>query len=132
MISPIGTPPSRVLLGPGPSMTDPRVLEALSAPPVGHLDPFLLQLYAEEQELLREVFQTRNEWTFSVSGTGTSGMEMVLVNLIEPGDPVLCAVHGYFGERLADIASRCGGDVDRITRPWGGEQSRVRASMLDL
>jgi len=100
-------------------MTDPRVLEALAAPPVGHLDPYLLQLYAEEQELLREIFQTRNEWTFSISGTGTSGMEAVLVNLVEPGDSVLCAIHGYFGERLAEIASHCGASVDRLSRPWG-------------
>jgi len=100
-------------------MTDPRVLEALATPPVGHLDPYLLQLYREEQELLRGVFQTHNEWTFAVSGTGTSGMEAVLVNLIEPGDSVLCATNGYFGERLADIGSRCGGNVDRVTRPWG-------------
>lgn len=112
-------PSARVLLGPGPSMTHPRVIRALGAPTVGHLDPELLALYAEEQELLRTVFQTRNEWTFALSGTGTSGMEAALVNLVEPGDEVLVAIHGYFGERLADIAARVGGRVDRITRPLG-------------
>lgn len=112
-------PSARVLLGPGPSMTHPRVIRALSAPTVGHLDPELLALYAEEQELLRTVFQTKNEWTFALSGTGTSGMEAALVNLIEPGDEVLIAIHGYFGERLADIATRLGGQVDRISRPLG-------------
>jgi len=112
-------PSVRVLLGPGPSMTHPRVIRALSAPTVGHLDPELLALYAEEQDLLRTVFQTRNEWTFALSGTGTSGMEAALVNLVEPGDEVLIAIHGYFGERLADIATRVGGQVDRITRPLG-------------
>jgi len=112
-------PSARILLGPGPSMTHPRVTRALSAPTVGHLDPQLLALYAEEQDLLRQVFQTKNEWTFALSGTGTSGMEAALVNLIEPGDDVLVAIHGYFGERLADIASRVGGQVDRITRPLG-------------
>lgn len=112
-------PSARVLLGPGPSMTHPRVMRALSAPTVGHLDPELLALYAEEQDLLRTVFQTKNEWTFSLSGTGTSGMEAALVNLIEPGDATLIAIHGYFGERLADIATRLGGQVDRITRPLG-------------
>jgi len=100
-------------------MTHPRVIRALSAPTVGHLDPELLALYAEEQDLLRTVFQTRNEWTFALSGTGTSGMEAALVNLVEPGDEVLIAIHGYFGERLADIATRVGGQVDRITRPLG-------------
>src|ERR1041384_1747519 len=112
-------PSVRVLLGPGPSMTHPRVIRALSAPTVGHLDPELLALYAEEQDLLRTVFQTKNEWTFALSGTGTSGMESALVNLVEPGDQVLVAIHGYFGERLAEIAARVGGQVDRITRPLG-------------
>jgi alanine-glyoxylate transaminase/serine-glyoxylate transaminase/serine-pyruvate transaminase len=100
-------------------MAHPRVMRALSAPTVGHLDPQLLALYAEEQDLLRTVFQTKNEWTFALSGTGTSGMEAALVNLVEPGDEVLVAIHGYFGERLADIAARVGGQVDRITRPLG-------------
>lgn len=112
-------PSARVLLGPGPSMTHPRVTRALSAPTIGHLDPELLALYADEQELLRTVFQTKNEWTFALSGTGTSGMEAALVNLVEVGDPILVAIHGYFGERLADIAGRIGGQVDRITRPLG-------------
>lgn len=112
-------PSARVLLGPGPSMAHPRVMRALSAPTVGHLDPELLALYAEEQDLLRAVFQTNNAWTFALSGTGTSGMEAALVNLVEPGDQVLVAIHGFFGERLAEIASRVGGQVDRITRPLG-------------
>src|ERR1041385_3416595 len=91
-------PSARVLLGPGPSMTHPRVIRALSAPTVGHLDPELLALYAEEQDLLRTVFETRNEWTFALSGTGTSGMEAALVNLVEPGDRKstrLNSSHGY-------------------------------------
>ena len=116
---PIFDPPARVLLGPGPSMAHPRVMRALGAPTVGHLDPQLLTLYAEEQDLLRTVFQTKNEWTFALSGTGTSGMESALVNLVEPGDEVLVAIHGFFGERLAEIAARVGGQVDRITRPLG-------------
>ena len=110
---------ARVLLGPGPSMTHPRVMRALMTPTIGHLDPQLLSLYIEEQQLLRETFQTSNEWTFALSGTGTSGMEAALVNLIEPGDDVLVAIQGYFGERLAEIAGRVGGTVDRITRPLG-------------
>jgi alanine-glyoxylate transaminase / serine-glyoxylate transaminase / serine-pyruvate transaminase len=116
---PIFNPSARVLLGPGPSMTHPRVMRALSGPTIGHLDPELLALYAEEQNLLRAVFQTQNEWTFALSGTGTSGMEAALVNLIEPGDEVLIAIHGFFGERLAEIAARVDGKVDRITRPLG-------------
>ena len=122
MTAPIFTdlnPPFRVLLGPGPGMTHPRVLRALSAPTLGHLDPVLLKIYGEEQELLRYVFQTKNEWTFALSGTGTSGMEAALTNLIEQGDWVLACIHGYFGARLAEIAERRGANVDRIEKPLG-------------
>lgn len=110
---------TRILLGPGPGMPHPRVVRAMSAPTLGHLDPELLQIYAQEQDLLRYVFQTKNPWTFALSGTGTAGMESALTNLIEPGDAVLSAVHGYFGGRLAEIAERLGAAVDRIERPLG-------------
>lgn len=112
-------PSTRILLGPGPGMPHPRVVRALSAPTLGHLDPQLLKIYEEEQILLRYVFQTKNEWTFALSGTGTSGMESALTNLIEPGDTVLACIHGYFGSRLAEIAERLGASVDRIEKPLG-------------
>ena len=112
-------PSTRILLGPGPGMPHPRVVRALSAPTLGHLDPELLKIYQQEQELLRYVFQTKNEWTFALSGTGTSGMEAALTNLIEPGDSVLACIHGYFGSRLAEIAERLGAQVDRIEKPLG-------------
>ena len=110
---------SRILLGPGPSMVAPRVLRALSQPPVGHLDPEFLTIMAEVQELLRFVFQTENELTIPISGTGSAGMEAALCNFIEPGDRILVAVNGYFGERLVDMAGRYGAQVDRVDRPWG-------------
>jgi alanine-glyoxylate transaminase/serine-glyoxylate transaminase/serine-pyruvate transaminase len=109
----------RILLGPGPSMVSPRVLNALSTPIIGHLDPEFLALMGEVQELLRYVFQTENELTVPISGTGSAGMEASLCNFIEPGDRVLIAVLGYFGERLVEIAGRYGAQVDRIDRPWG-------------
>ena len=112
-------PPQRILLGPGPSNVDPRVLQIMASAPIGHLDPFLLKIYAEEQELLQALFNTRNEWTFALSGTGTSGMEASMANLLEPGDQVLIAINGYFGSRLAEIAHRLGAHVDRIERPLG-------------
>jgi len=111
--------PQRFLLGPGPSNVDPRVLRAMAASPVGHLDPYLLKIYEEEQDLLRMVFRTENKWTFALSGTGTSGMEAAMANLVEPGDQVLIAINGYFGSRLAEIASRLGAHVDRIDCPLG-------------
>lgn len=125
-------PHTRILLGPGPGMVAPRVIRAMTAPPVGHLDPDLLEIYKEEQELLRYVFQTENEWTFSLSGTGTSGMEAALTNLIEPGDNVLVAIIGYFGERLAEIATRMGGTVEKISKPLGEifEVNEIKAALV--
>lgn len=111
--------PPRLLLGPGPSNPDPRVLQALAANEVGHLDPAFIHLMNEVQELLRYVWQTDNRFTIPVSGTGSAAMEATLANCVEPGDVVLIGVNGYFGERLCDMASRYGADVRRVEKPWG-------------
>ncbi len=113
------SPPSRVLLGPGPSDPAPQVLEALSRPSVGHLDPAMLQLLDTIRERLGHVFQSRNPWTFALSGTGTAGMEASLCNLLEPGDRALVAVHGYFGARMAEICRRLGAQVEIVESEWG-------------
>ena len=97
-------PPIRVLMGPGPSDTHPRVLQALAKGTVGHLDPYYLQLMNQMQELLRGVFRTRNKMTMAISGTGSAGQEAAVLNLVEPGEKVLVCVNGVFGGRLADIA----------------------------
>lgn len=112
-------PPTRLLLGPGPSNVPPRVLRAMATPVIGHLDPAFLQLMGEVQALLRYVFNTQNWLTIPISGTGSAGMEASLANFIEPGDPVLICVNGYFGERMCEMAARYGAEVHRIERPWG-------------
>lgn len=109
----------RILLGPGPSSVPPRVLSALTRPVIGHLDPEFLALMQDVQAMLRYVFQTQNELTVPISGTGSAGMEASLCNFIEPGDRVLIAIKGYFGERLFDMAGRYGAQVDRLEKPWG-------------
>lgn len=111
--------PERILLGPGPSMVHPRVLQAMSRPLVGHLDPTFVQVMDRIQSLLRYTFQTDNPLTIPVSGTGSAAMETAIANMVEPGDRVLVCVNGYFGLRLAEIARRYGGEVQTITRPWG-------------
>lgn len=111
--------PFRILLGPGPSMVPSRVLRALSAPPVGYMDSAYIQVMSDVKQLLRYTFKTQNKFTLPISGTGSAGMEAALCNFIEPGDPVLVAINGFFGERLADMAARYGAQVDRIQRPWG-------------
>jgi alanine-glyoxylate transaminase/serine-glyoxylate transaminase/serine-pyruvate transaminase len=95
---------ARILLGPGPSMVHPRVLRAMAQPLVGHLDPQFIQLMKEVQEMLRYVFQTENQMTLPISGTGSAGMEACVANLIEPGDSILVCINGYFGERLFTMA----------------------------
>ena len=111
--------PPRLLLGPGPSNADPRVLEALSTPPVGHLDPSFIELMNEVQTLLRYAWQTDNSLTIPVSATGSAAMEATIANSVEPGDVVLVGAIGYFGHRLIDMAGRYGADVRKLTKPWG-------------
>jgi alanine-glyoxylate transaminase/serine-glyoxylate transaminase/serine-pyruvate transaminase len=112
-------PPRRLLLGPGPSLVHPRVLHALSAPLLGHLDPVFLGVMNDIQSLLRMVFETHNPFTIAISGTGSSGMEASIVNLVEAGDSVIVGVNGVFGTRLASVVERCGGKAIRVEAPWG-------------
>src|SRR4051812_27115812 len=111
--------PQRILLGPGPSDTPPRVLEALGRPTIGHLDPVFLQLMDDVRAKLKEVFRTKNDMTMAMSGTGSAGMETLFANLVEPGGKVLIGVNGVFGGRMADVAGRCGAAVEKVEAPWG-------------
>ena len=117
--APKANPPIRTLLGPGPSPVHPRVLEALSLPVVGHLDPKFLEIMDQSMAMLREVFQTKNRLALPMSGTGSAGMETCFVNLLEPGDAVLIGVNGVFGTRMVDVARRCGAQVDTVEVEWG-------------
>src|SRR6187431_1230304 len=112
-------PPARLLMGPGPSNVAPSVLEAMAMPMLGHLDPVFVKMMDEIKVMLRHVFQTKNEMTFPVSGTGSAGMEFCFVNLIEPGDEVVVGVNGVFGTRMVDVAERCGARVVKVEAPWG-------------
>jgi len=112
-------PRERLLMGPGPSTVPNRVLRALSAPTLGHLDPQYIDYMDETCDLLRQVFRTENALTFPVSGTGMAGMEAVIVNLVEPGDEVIVCVNGVFGGRMKDNMERCGATVHTVEVPWG-------------
>lgn len=112
-------PPARALMGPGPSDVSARVLRAMSAPCIGHLDPYFLTTMDETQRLLRYLFQTENNFTIPVSGTGSAGMETCFVNLVEPEDEVVVCVNGVFGTRMSDIVRRIGGQLIRVDAPWG-------------
>jgi len=112
-------PPKRILMGPGPSNVNPRVLEAMSRPTIGHLDPKFITLMDELKELLRYAFRTKNSLTFPVSGPGSVGMETCIVNLVEPGMKVIVCINGVFGGRMKDIVERCGATPVIVDAPWG-------------
>ena len=112
-------PPLRLLMGAGPANIHPRVVHAMTAPLLGHLDPDFLGAMDDVRGMLRDVFQTGNAATLPVSGTGTAGMEASLVNVLEPGDTFVVGTNGFFGERLAQIAGRCGAEVVTVEHPMG-------------
>jgi alanine-glyoxylate transaminase / serine-glyoxylate transaminase / serine-pyruvate transaminase len=113
-------PPERLLMGPGPSNPDPRVLAAMGKNPVGHLDPYFVELMDQTMGALRGVFRTENHHTLPISATGSAGLETIMMNLLEPGDSAVIGVVGYFGQRLAEMARRAGADV-RVVEVGPGE-----------
>lgn len=123
--------PERLLLGPGPSNSNPDVVAAMNRQPIGHLDPAYLDLMDEVQAMMRYVWQTENPMTLPISGTGSAAMEATLANAVEPGDVVLVGINGYFGNRLVDMAGRYRADVRSISKPWGEvfSLSELRAAL---
>lgn len=113
------SPSPRTIMTPGPVEVDPRVLRAMSYPILGQFDPEFTALMNETMEMLRSVFMTSNEWAFPVDGTSRSGIEAVLVSLIEPGDKVLVPIYGRFGHLLVEISKRCGAEVVTLEKDWG-------------
>jgi alanine-glyoxylate transaminase / serine-glyoxylate transaminase / serine-pyruvate transaminase len=109
----------RILMGPGPCNPYPEATMALGRPLLGHLDPVFVAQLDETCDRLRTVFRTANPMTLPISGTGSAGMEAALVNVVEPGHVVVVGVNGVFGERMCDVAARCGAQVVRVDFPWG-------------
>ncbi len=109
----------RILMGPGPSNLYPEVTAALGQPLLGHLDPAFLAVLDGTCDRLRAVFRSAGALTLPISGTGSAGMEAAFVNLVEAGDPVVVGVNGLFGERMCDVAGRCGAEVIRVEAAWG-------------
>lgn len=112
-------PPQRILMAPGPTNLPPQVVQAMMAPLTGHKDPYYLDVMDDVAALLRYVFQTHNPTTLVVQGTGGAGMEASLVNMVEPGDTVVVGVAGLFGQRIVEIAGRCGAKVVTVEAEWG-------------
>jgi len=124
-------PPQRMLMGPGPSDVNPRILEALARPTIGHLDPMFIKMMDELKELLRYAFQTSNEVTIPISAPGSAGLETAFVNLVEPGDKVVVCCNGVFGKRMVENVQRCGGEAVLVEDPWGRavDPSKVEATL---
>lgn len=123
-------PPTRILLGPGPSEVAKRVLEAGSLPAVGYMDPFFIELMQQVQHKLRKVFLTENLHTLTITGPGTAAMECAIDNLAEPGDTVICCIQGYFGERMYQMLERAKANIIRMESPWGQACDLERLSHL--
>jgi len=123
--------PLRRLMGPGPLDVHPRVYKALSSPVIGYLDPVYLTVLDRIRELLPSVFGTQNRLTHATPGTGTSGMETCITNLLEPGDRVLVCTHGYFGDRIRQMAERQDAEITVIEEEWGKptDPERVEAAL---
>ncbi len=109
----------RHLFGPGPSNPYPEATRALAEPLLGHLDPEFLRIMDETCEMLRTVWGTTNTRTLPLSATGSAGMEAAFVNTVHPGDVVVVAVNGLFGQRMTDVAARCGAEVVAVEHEWG-------------
>jgi alanine-glyoxylate transaminase/serine-glyoxylate transaminase/serine-pyruvate transaminase len=109
----------RLLLGPGPSNPYPEAVAAMARPMLGHLDPEFIALLDETNDRLRKVFKTSNALTFPISATGSAGMEACFVNLLERGETAIIGVNGVFGERMSEVARRCGAEVVRVEEQWG-------------
>ncbi|ODS10177.1 pyridoxal-phosphate-dependent aminotransferase family protein [Vibrio scophthalmi] len=126
-------PPHRTLMGPGPSDISPQVLQALSRPTVGHLDPLFIAMMDELKQLLKYAFQTKNEFTIALSAPGSAGMEACFVNLIESGDKVIVCRNGVFGERMRENVIRAGGEVVVVDDEWGCPVSidKVRQALVE-
>ena len=112
-------PPQRTLMGPGPSDVSPRVLNALSRPTVGHLDPTFIGMMDEVKQLLQYVFQTKNTFTIALSAPGSAGMEACFVNLVEAKDKVIVCRNGVFGQRMFENVTRIGATPVVVDCPWG-------------
>jgi alanine-glyoxylate transaminase/serine-glyoxylate transaminase/serine-pyruvate transaminase len=112
-------PPKRLLMGPGPTMVEPRVYEAMSKPIVSHVDPFFFEVAEDIRRWLGAAFGTANKFTLAISGTGTAGMETVITNFTEPGDKFAVFANGYFCDRISNIAERQGAAVVRLEKAWG-------------
>jgi len=111
--------PSVILLGPGPSNVHYRVYRTMATPVIGYLDPQLLTCLDEISMMLKDLFQTKNRLTLALPATGGAGMEAAFVNFVEPGDTVVIGVKGFFGDRMTEVASRCGVKVIRVDQEWG-------------
>lgn len=126
-------PPKRTLMGPGPSDVSPRVLEAMSRPTIGHLDPAFVTMMDEVKALLKQAFKTENALTMPVSAPGSAGMEACFVNLVEPGDKVIVCQNGVFGGRMKENVERFGGEAVMVQDAWGAPVSveKVKAAFAE-
>lgn len=110
---------NRLIMTPGPVMIDPRVSHAMSNQILGQFDPDFTAIMDDTMTMIRQGFQTKNQWSFPIDGSGRAGVEALISNIVSPGDKVLVPIYGRFGELGAELAERAGGDVETIEADWG-------------
>ena len=127
-------PPRRLLFGPGPTMVDPRVYQAMTKTVVSHLDPYFFEVVEDCRRLLRVAFGTANEFTLAMSGTGSAGMQTAVANFVEPGSTFVVLAAGFFADRMSEMGRRQGANVIRIEKPWGEafDQNEVAQKIREL
>ncbi|MCC6366953.1 MAG: alanine--glyoxylate aminotransferase family protein [Bryobacterales bacterium] len=121
-------PPRRLLFGPGPTMVEPRVYQAMTKPVVSHLDPYFFEVVEDCRKLLRAAFGTANEFTLAMSGTGSAGMQTAVANFVEPGSKYAVLANGFFCDRLTEMGRRQGAKVARLEKPWGESFEEAEAA----
>jgi aspartate aminotransferase-like enzyme len=106
------------LLAPGPTPVPERVLLAMARPVIHHRTPQFSAVFKETAELLKFVFQTKQD-VLILASSGTGAMEGSVSNLFSPGEEVIAVNGGKFGERWAQIAEAYGLKVHWVNVEWG-------------
>ena len=103
---------------PGPIPVPDDILEDMSRPMINHRGPEYKDLLLSTTERLKRVFETEGD-VWIITGSGTAAMEAAVVNTLSPGDKMINATIGVFGNRFTDIAAAFGADVITLDFPFG-------------
>ncbi|AIG26177.1 pyridoxal-phosphate-dependent aminotransferase family protein [Brevibacillus laterosporus] len=107
-----------ILRIPGPTPIPPRVQQAMNRPMIGHRSGQFSQMLSDVAEKIKPAFGTAQQ-VYVIAGSGTSALEMSVVNTLQAGDEAIVTISGAFGERFAKICERYQIKVHRLEVAWG-------------